>query len=912
MKQHVWKKKGFDEFMKGSLGNGGQNIYVSRGGVLQRIHLYDVTGNGYPDLLYANSQSMGERAPLTVYTGSLDSPTKQLRSRGTYDATMADITGDGTMDLIVSSQHDGVTSDVTALIYYASPEGYTEKYMTELYVPSSFSVVAGDFRGVGKQDLAFAAEPGIRVFENTELGIEPTVFKDIPVRAVGLAAGDLDGDGYDDLFAVMEDGFCYVYWGSKAGLLPSRCTQLPYRQVPLQNQSGSTAGRVGFTLLTWVPAVLDIMGERCFLFIDGDRVLFNTYKKRQLETVLELTVPDATHAAVGPITGEYNDLFITVSKNMNDESESLLLRECDGYDVKKAIKVTTRGARTATVSPLREGGESYVFVAQTGTRRTNEVDSQAFKFGSSGEILESYKLPSHTAMRICVGNSGRSNEYEAVIANYESGHWSGEEDIYIYLGDEDGYSPDRRIELPGLSAVEGQMIDFTDNGHPDVLVVNCAENRPCLCTGLYIYHNEGNGPDVNKREDVPTPLPHGVAIGDFRHSGYLDIAVGGIHSRELHIFEGGPDGYSKDRMQKILFGPEEYIYFDWEHTDLLAKHGHAKEEIDQIREHGQFRWMFTADLNGDGYLDLVIPLIIGPRAYILWGGPDGFSKDNMQLLATDGSGCANVADLNGDGYPDLIFGGHVSTKKKQARESYVTVYWGSSDGYKENRKTVLPAWCANSVAVGDFNGDGVLDIFATSYSNNLVRDLDSFIYFGDLERGFTVDNVQRIFNNSGCGCVAGDFNHDGYIDLAVGSHKREGNHVCESFVYWGGPDGIREERRTALPTRGVHGMTTVDIGNIMDRSDDEFYYSEVYPVESGLTPAYAVWEADNGPVTSVSIQIRCANSEAELAAAEWSRRYGHSEKFDKCDGSLMQYRLILTAKSGCGTPRVKSVDVVFE
>ena len=134
-------------------------------------------------------------APLTIYQDNLLT-TKKLRGRGTFDATLSDITGDGSMDFIVASQHDGDNSDVTALIYYSSPEGYTEKYMTELYAPSAISVAAGDFRGIGKNDVAFACVDYIRVFEQTNLGIESTIFKDINIQAISLVSGDIDGDGY--------------------------------------------------------------------------------------------------------------------------------------------------------------------------------------------------------------------------------------------------------------------------------------------------------------------------------------------------------------------------------------------------------------------------------------------------------------------------------------------------------------------------------------------------------------------------------------------------------------------------------------------------------------------------------------------------------------------------------------------
>ena len=44
-----WSVKGFEQFSKGTFENGGQNIYVSRNGVLQRIWQFDVNKDGYID-----------------------------------------------------------------------------------------------------------------------------------------------------------------------------------------------------------------------------------------------------------------------------------------------------------------------------------------------------------------------------------------------------------------------------------------------------------------------------------------------------------------------------------------------------------------------------------------------------------------------------------------------------------------------------------------------------------------------------------------------------------------------------------------------------------------------------------------------------------------------------------------------
>ncbi|MBQ2785217.1 MAG: hypothetical protein IJF02_01765, partial [Oscillospiraceae bacterium] len=61
-----WITEGFDAFRRGTFGNGGQNIYVSKKGILQRIFQYDLNRDGYVDLVFANCQNHGESAPAYV------------------------------------------------------------------------------------------------------------------------------------------------------------------------------------------------------------------------------------------------------------------------------------------------------------------------------------------------------------------------------------------------------------------------------------------------------------------------------------------------------------------------------------------------------------------------------------------------------------------------------------------------------------------------------------------------------------------------------------------------------------------------------------------------------------------------------------------------------------------------------
>lgn len=222
----------------------------------------------------------------------------------------------------------------------------------------------------------------------------------------------------------------------------------------------------------------------------------------------------------------------------------------------------------------------------------------------------------------------------------------------------------------------------------------------------------------------------------------------------------------------------------------------------------------------------------------------------------------------------------------------------------------LPVSCANSVTVGDYNGNGSLDIYATAYNNGRSRDLLSYLYPGD--KGFySVENVQYLFNHSGSGCVSGDFNGDGYTDLAIAGHKKYGNHVSESYIFWGGPDGLSDSRKTVLPAFGPHGMTTVDPGNIMDRGDRERYTSVPFTLPENAHVTSLTWDGVCTSTSWVEVELRCAKTEEELKQASWQTVRAGEDLSDLGLRGVIQYRLALCAKCACGTPRIQRVTVNY-
>ena len=118
-----WVTEGFEGFSRGTFENGGQNLFVSRKGVLQRIFQYDINGDGYPDLLFACSQSMYERPPIHVYPDfTRDKIPVVLPSGGTYDGVLADLHKSGYDDLVIACQGNGTHKEVTCFSENTAPQ----------------------------------------------------------------------------------------------------------------------------------------------------------------------------------------------------------------------------------------------------------------------------------------------------------------------------------------------------------------------------------------------------------------------------------------------------------------------------------------------------------------------------------------------------------------------------------------------------------------------------------------------------------------------------------------------------------------------------------------------------------------------------------------------------------------------
>ncbi len=165
------------------------------------------------------------------------------------------------------------------------------------------------------------------------------------------------------------------------------------------------------------------------------------------------------------------------------------------------------------------------------------------------------------------------------------------------------------------------------------------------------------------------------------------------------------------------------------------------------------------DFNGDGKLDAATVNAVSGDISMLLGNGDG-TFQSASVLPDYGTGPAaiGVGDFNGDGKLDLVVSNQFS--------STVSVLLGDGTGtFSVQLPTrLVDASSPEALAVGDFNGDGKLDVAVTVTLQDGSSAVALLLGKGD---GTFQPNNNYGVPGAPFTIVAGDFNGDGQVDLAT-------------------------------------------------------------------------------------------------------------------------------------------------
>jgi hypothetical protein len=174
-------------------------------------------------------------------------------------------------------------------------------------------------------------------------------------------------------------------------------------------------------------------------------------------------------------------------------------------------------------------------------------------------------------------------------------------------------------------------------------------------------------------------------------------------------------------------------------------------------------WTELADLNGDGILDLVTSLSAIDSFSVRLGNGNGTFRPATVFLITPGfdPGEVHAVSLRGNGTMDLVVASSSSNQ--------IAVLLGDGNGFFQPSTFYTVGSAANipsSIASGDFNNDGNLDIAVANSVDNTVS-----IFVGNGSGSLTESGTPINVGHNPESIRAGDFNGDGYSDLAVANFK---------------------------------------------------------------------------------------------------------------------------------------------
>jgi len=836
----------------------------------------DVNGDGYSEVIvgawkYDNGESY-EGAAFVFYgteNGLEDIPGWRQESNqvtanyGRAVCTAGDVNGDGYADVIVGA-HDYDINPASATswdegrvyVYHGAASGLKTSADTTIngdQKDSDFGWAvgsAGDVNGDGYDDIIIGAdnytygqqwEGRIYVHHGSSLGTNGNLSWYAEGNKVSMSlgtsvgtAGDVNGDGYDDIIAgawsytngQTEEGAALVWHGSSSGLgnigNPG-------------NADWMTEGNAAWNRFGWsVNTAGDVNGDgyadvivgahqysngqgtegRAYVY-HGSASGLSTGSNWRMESNKADAEFGRSVCTAGDVNGDgYADVIIGApgaDKAYVYHGAASGLGSVANWTGTPGSYPGNFGFSVGSAGDVNGDGYADVLIGSTGAER-------AFVFHGSpnGGVrsswawqMQSNQQDAHMGYSVATAGDVNGDGFSDVIIgapDYDTGQTDAGR-VYVYYGNglqmkaspwiEDGDQADAAFGYCARSAG-----DVNGDGYDDVIIgAPFYDGSTYQDVGrVYVYHGSSGGLAASAAfaaTSTQASCRYGASVataGDINADGYSDVIV------------GAPDYYNGELQEGIAF-----VFFG--SSSGISASGSWMGESNQAYAHFGESVSTAGDVNGDGFADIVCGAwgydkgdTDDGMVFAWYGSASGLGSDGTPLNADwssysgqngarYGAAVGTAGDVNGDGYSDVIAGAYLYDKGN-TDEGIAVVFKGSALGLASYNDWIVEsnqdyAYFGISVGTaGDVNGDSYSDVIigAYGYTNGQTSEGRAFVYHGSGSGLLTIpswtaeSNEYNAYFGISVGC-AGDVNGDGFSDVICGTSYYDAGETDEGRVF---------------------------------------------------------------------------------------------------------------------------------